>query len=81
MFIIVPLLIVGVLFFLAKTGRLGPPPWVAQRHSPEGEARRILAERFANGDITSEEFLERASALNWTPGVDGPGHHGSKRRT
>lgn len=73
------LIVIGAAFFLVKKGRLGPPPWIADRHSPEGDARRILSERFANGDITSEEFLERASALNWTPGVDGPGHNGSKK--
>jgi putative membrane protein len=37
--------------------------------SPEEHARRILSERFANGDIDSEEFMQRASLLNWTPGV------------
>ena len=31
---------------------------------------RILAERFAKGDISTEEFMERASVLNWTPGSD-----------
>ncbi len=38
--------------------------------SPDDEARRILAERFARSEITSDEFLERASILNWTPGSD-----------
>ena len=30
----------------------------------------ILAERFARGDISSDEFLERSSMLNWTPGSE-----------
>lgn len=65
---LLPLLIVGVLFFLARTGRIGPPPWARMARSPEHEARQILAERFARGDISSDDFLERASILNWTPG-------------
>jgi putative membrane protein len=38
--------------------------------TPDDEARRIIAERFARSEITSDEFLERASILNWTPGSD-----------
>jgi len=64
------LLVLGTAFFLLRRGTFGPPPWVAMRHSPEGEAKRILAERFARGDISTEEFMERASVLNWTPGSD-----------
>jgi len=41
----------------------------AGRPRPEEEARRVLAERFARGDISGEEFMERCSLLNWTPGV------------
>ena len=47
----------------------GALPW-ARRPSPEHEAREILATRFASGDLSSDEFLERASVLNWTPGVE-----------
>jgi putative membrane protein len=43
---------------------------LAGSRSPESEAKKILAERFARGDITSDEFMERASILNWTPGSD-----------
>jgi putative membrane protein len=57
-------------FFLMRRGKLGVPPWLAMRNSPEADARRILAERFARGDISSDEFMERASILNWTPGSD-----------
>ena len=45
--------------------RFGPP-------RPEDEAKRVLAERFAKGDLSPEDFMERASLLNWTPGVDAP---------
>ncbi len=44
-------------------GRFGRP-------RPEDEAKRVLAERFAQGDLSPEEFMERAGFLNWTPGVD-----------
>ncbi len=75
MFFLTLLLVVG-LVVAAKRGRLGPPPWIARAHSPEHGARQILAERFANGDISSDEFLERASVLNWTPGAE-PAPYGS----
>jgi uncharacterized membrane protein len=48
------------------------------RPRPEEEAKRVLAERFAKGDLSPEEFLERSSILNWTPGVD-PAAAGSRR--
>ncbi len=68
-------LIGALLFLLVRKGRIGPPPWVGRSggvnpFSPEADARRTLANRFANGDISADEFLERAAALNWTPGVD-----------
>lgn len=69
MFFLLVLLVLGTLFFLVRRGYLGPPPWAAHR-SPESEAKTILAERFARGDISSDEFMERASVLNWTPGSD-----------
>jgi putative membrane protein len=70
MFFLFLLLVLGtVLFFLVRNGQLGSSQWAANR-SPEAEAKRILADRFARGDITSDEFMERASVLNWTPGSD-----------
>lgn len=69
MFMIFVLLLVGTLFYLVRTGRISPPSW-ASGTSPELEARKVLAERFARGDISSDEFMERASVLNWTPGVE-----------
>jgi putative membrane protein len=56
-------------WYLWRQGLLTLPGLGAQR-SPEDAARRILAERFARGDISSDDFMERASILNWTPGSD-----------
>ena len=70
MFLLFLMLVAGTLFYLVRTGRISPPPWVAARTSPELEARKILSERFARGDISTDEFMERASVLNWTPGSD-----------
>ncbi|MFC7621032.1 MULTISPECIES: SHOCT domain-containing protein [Microlunatus] len=75
-------LLIGGAFFLARRGKIGPPPWVnAANRAPEFEARKVLAERFARGDISTDEFLERASVLNWTPGSDQwPTDDGGKKR-
>ena len=64
------LLLAGTAFYLWRTGRLnfGRPAITA----PEEEAKRILADRFARGDISADEFLERSAILNWTPGVTAP---------
>ena len=70
MFFLLMLLVLGTLVFLmVRSGQFGPQS-VSSSRSPESEAKKILAERFARGDITSEEFMERASVLNWTPGSD-----------
>ncbi len=69
MFLLFLLLLAGAFFLMRHRGLSGPPPWV-RHHSPEHEAKRILAERFAQGDMSSDDFLERASVLNWTPGSD-----------
>lgn len=53
--------------YLWRQGRL-PLLGLAGSPAPEDEAKRILAERFARGDISSDDFMERASILNWTPG-------------
>ena len=64
------LLIAGTIFLLVRQGKLGPPPWVSAQRSPETEAKRILSERFARGELSTDEFMERASVLNWTPGSE-----------
>jgi putative membrane protein len=63
------LLLVLAALYLWRQGKL-PLPSLASHRSPEDEAKRILAERFARGDISSDEFLERSSILNWTPGTE-----------
>ncbi len=55
--------------YLWRQGKLTLPKLGSYR-SPENEAKRILAERFARGDISSDEFMERASILNGTPDSD-----------
>jgi len=75
------LLLVLVALYLWHQGKL-PLPKLGSHRSPEDEAKQILAERFARGDITSDEFLERSSILNWTPGTDPlPSSPRKKRRS
>ncbi len=69
MFLLFLLLVLLTVTYLRRSGQLGAP-WARRVASPEHEAREILATRFATGDISSDEFLERASVLNWTPGVE-----------
>jgi putative membrane protein len=70
MFFLLSLLVLGTLvFLLVRNGHFGPQSPITTR-APEAEAKTILAERFARGDISSDEFMERASVLNWTPGSD-----------
>lgn len=63
------LLLLGTALYRARLERAARLA-LAETASPDAEARRILAERFARSEITSDEFLERASILNWTPGSD-----------
>jgi putative membrane protein len=81
MFFLLMLLVLGTLvFLLVRSGQLGPQSLAGSR-SPESEAKKILAERFARGDISSDEFMERASVLNWTPGSDAwEARKGKKKR-
>ncbi len=60
-------LVLGGLY-LWRAGKL--PLTVGRPRSPEEDAKRILAERFAQGDISTEDFMERSSILNWTPGAE-----------
>ena len=70
MFLLFLVLVVATFAYLRRHGQLGELPWARRQRSPEHEAREILATRFATGDLSSDEFLERASVLNWTPGVE-----------
>ena len=49
--------------------QLWPSRGSVGRTSPR-TLRRILAERFAHGVLSTEEFMDRASALNWTRGAE-----------
>jgi uncharacterized membrane protein len=80
MFFLFLLALGTLLFFLVRHGQFGGPASWTANHSPEGEAKKILAERFARGDITSDEFMERASILNWTPGSESWQTRGGKKR-
>ena len=69
-FFLLLLLLAGLAaFYLWRRGKLTAPSF-ATRRSPEDEAKQILADRFARGDISTDEFMERSSILNWTPGSD-----------
>jgi putative membrane protein len=74
------LLLVLAALYLWRQGKL-PLPKLASHQSPEDEAKRILAERFARGDISSDEFLERSSILNWTPGTEPLSSRSRKNRS
>ena len=78
-FLVLLLLLLGLsALYLWRQGTL---PKLISRRSPEDDAKRILAERFARGDISSDEFMERSSILNWTPGNDSlPPRPRNKRR-
>lgn len=81
MFFLFLLTTAALLFFLVRTGRIGPPPLAGRAdHAPEAEAKKVLAERFARGDITTDEFMEKASVLNWTPGAE-PYQQRPRKRT
>ena len=77
-FLLLILALVATGVYLWRTGRL--PLGNLGRARPEEDAKRILADRFARGDIASDEFMERSSILNWTPGVEPvPSKRGKKR--
>ena len=79
-FVLLMVLLAGLACYLWRSGRLTLPGFLVRR-SPEDEAKRILAERFARGDIDTDDFMERSSILNWTPGSDAvPARRRGKRR-
>jgi putative membrane protein len=69
-FLLLLLLLAGLTaLYLWRSGRLSRSA-LGRHAGPELQARHILAERFARGDMTTDDFLERASILNWTPGTE-----------
>jgi uncharacterized membrane protein len=80
-FLLLLLLLAGLTaLYLWRSGRFSLPA-LGTASSPEADARRILAERFARGDIGSDEFMERASVLNWTPGSDSNAARRNRKRS
>jgi putative membrane protein len=69
-FVLVVVLLVATLLYLQRRGSLPPLGRWRQPPAPELAAKQVLAERLAQGDLSPEEFLERASILNWTPGSE-----------
>jgi putative membrane protein len=51
---------IGVIAFVVTRFRRGGPPWA--RHS----GQTVLAERFARGDITADEYRTRRDVLKET---------------
>jgi len=74
------LLVGATAFYLGRKGKLTLPTLPARR-PPEDQAKQILADRFAHGDISTDEFMERSSILNWTPGSDPSAHRGSRKKS
>jgi len=68
-FLLLLVLAALVLLYLHRQGKLRLPAFAGHR-PPEEKAKAILAERFARGDIDTDDFMERSSILNWTPGSE-----------
>jgi putative membrane protein len=79
-FMLLLLLLAGLTaLYFWRSGRSLPA--LGRSAAPELQARRILAERFARGDITTDDFLERASILNWTPGIEAASNRRRRNKT
>ena len=69
-FLLILALLILTVVLLRRYGLIPDRLPFTRRPTPEGSARQLLAERMAKGEMSTEEFLERASVLNWTPGSD-----------
>ena len=67
--LVIALVLLG-LVLLRRYGVIPDNLTLGRRCWPEEGARQLLAERLAKGEVSTEEFMERASVLNWTPGSD-----------
>lgn len=56
------ILLIGLIVLLARSVRTSP-------RAPGEPAIRLLEERYARGEITREEFLERRTVLESSPGA------------
>lgn len=57
------LLFVVLLVWLARASLGSTPPSGSPPRDPDERAREILAERYARGELTTEEYRERVSEL------------------
>jgi uncharacterized membrane protein len=69
-FLLTIALLILTVVLLRRYGLIPDQLPFTRRPAPEDSARQLLAERMAKGEVSTEEFLDRASALNWTPGSD-----------
>ncbi len=54
----------GLIFFFVRARRKGWKPWAdARPASPTASAETILAERFAKGEMTDDEYYQRLAVL------------------
>ncbi len=56
-------LFVVLLVWLVRTGLGSSPPSGPAPRDPDERAKEILAERYARGEISTEEYRERSSEL------------------
>jgi uncharacterized membrane protein len=64
------LLVLATAYLLMRPGGYLANRQLTPQPAPEDDAKRVLADRYAKGDMTTDDFLERASVLNWTPGSE-----------
>jgi putative membrane protein len=70
--VLATLLVLGVAGLVLWRRGVLASPFRHRGQSPDEAARRVLAVRFARGEMDADDFLERASLLNWTPGAASP---------
>lgn len=74
--ILILLAVVALVVFLAR-GDFGTHPSQAEETRSGPDARGILAERFARGEISEEEFEGRRRVLEGQPPAEGEVDRGS----
>lgn len=61
--VLMMVLLVALLVWLVRIGLGSNPPSGPAPRDPDERAREILAERYARGEISTEEYRERANEL------------------
>ncbi|MET4780386.1 SHOCT domain-containing protein [Glaciihabitans sp. UYNi722] len=64
--VVVGVVILVVVLIRVFSGRRTSPPASSAQPGAEPSAKQILDERYARGDVTTEEYRERLSALGLT---------------